>query len=163
MIFFPFPYKKLQSPACTVPSLSVLTSCTPNKSNLFLANSLAAAVSGPALYRLLTLQVHNRKFLFFCCVVALLETLPPPENRVWEQIISGLLLTSTDLEFYYLQELLAPRPKPKLKDLPQSAVRCRTFNLFTAPLHTADPPLSTTWGRAMPRWQGTTVMEQHKA
>jgi hypothetical protein len=38
----------------TVPSLSYLTSCTPTKSNLYLANSLAAAVSEPALYRLHT-------------------------------------------------------------------------------------------------------------
>ena len=35
------------------------TSCTPTKSNLYLANSLAAAVSEPALYRLLTFQVPN--------------------------------------------------------------------------------------------------------
>ena len=40
-----------------------LTSCTPNKSNLYLVNSLAAAaaaaVSEPALYRLLTFHITN--------------------------------------------------------------------------------------------------------
>ena len=48
-----FPQASPQSPAFTVPSLSHLTSCTPFKSNLYLANSLAAAISDPALYRLL--------------------------------------------------------------------------------------------------------------
>ena len=32
-------------------SLSHLTSCTPTKSNFYLANTLGAAVSEPALYR----------------------------------------------------------------------------------------------------------------
>jgi len=40
------------------------TSCTPTKSNLYLANSLAAAVSEPALYRLLTFHVPNLMSLF---------------------------------------------------------------------------------------------------
>ena len=41
-----------------------LTSCTPTKSNLHLANSLAAAVSEPAQYWLLTFQVPNVMSLF---------------------------------------------------------------------------------------------------
>jgi hypothetical protein len=36
----------------------------PTKSNLYLANSLAAAISEPALYRLLTFHVPNRMSLF---------------------------------------------------------------------------------------------------
>jgi len=47
-----------------VPSLFRLTSCTPTKSNLYLANFLAAAVSEPALYRLLTFHVPNLMSLF---------------------------------------------------------------------------------------------------
>ena len=42
-----------------MPPLPHLTSSTPTKSNLYLANSLPAAVSEPALYRLLTFQVPN--------------------------------------------------------------------------------------------------------
>ena len=61
--------KKIIIPyALTVPSLSHLTSCTPNKFNLYLANSLAAAVTEPALYRLLTFHVPNGMSLFFDCV-----------------------------------------------------------------------------------------------
>jgi hypothetical protein len=42
----------------TIP-LSHLTSCTLTKPNLCIANSLAAAISEPALYRLLIFQVQN--------------------------------------------------------------------------------------------------------
>ena len=54
------------SPARTVPPLSHLTSCAPTMSNLYLANSLAAAVSEPALYRLLTFHVPTLMSLFLC-------------------------------------------------------------------------------------------------
>ena len=47
------------------PPLSHQTSCTPTKSNLYLANSLAA-VSEPALYRLLTFHVSSLMSLFRC-------------------------------------------------------------------------------------------------
>ena len=49
-----------------MPLLSHLTSCTPTNSNFDLANTLAAAVSEPALYRLLTFQVSNLMSLFRC-------------------------------------------------------------------------------------------------
>ena len=49
-----------------MPPLSHLTSGTPTKSNLYLVNSLAAAVSEPALYRLLTFKVPNLKMLEPC-------------------------------------------------------------------------------------------------
>ena len=54
---FPFSKKKIQSPALTVPPLSHITSCTPTKSNLYLANSLATVASDRDLYRHLTLHV----------------------------------------------------------------------------------------------------------
>jgi len=66
MIFISFSIEKLQFPALKVPSLSHLTSCTRTKSNLHVANSLAAAVNEPTLYRLLTFQVPNLKSLFLC-------------------------------------------------------------------------------------------------
>jgi hypothetical protein len=58
----------------------------------------------------------------------------------------------------YGEELLVPRPTPKLEDQPLSAVRYCLFNIFAANLHTwrVSPP-SATWGRAMPWWQGTHV------
>jgi len=36
---------------------------------------------------------------------------------------------------FYGEELLAPRPKPKLEDHPMSAVRDCLFSIFTAILH----------------------------
>jgi hypothetical protein len=57
---------------------------------------------------------------------------------------------------FYGEELLAPRPTPKLEDHPLSDVRDCLFNIFEASLHNcrASPP-SATWGRTMPWWQGT--------
>ena len=67
------------------------TYCTPTKSNLYLANSLAAAVSEPALYRLLTFHVPKKSpFSVACCVILPLGTLPTPEIQVEEQFTSGL-------------------------------------------------------------------------
>jgi len=37
---------------------------------------------------------------------------------------------------FYGEELLAPRPTPKLEDHPLSAVRDYLFNIFAATLHT---------------------------
>ena len=65
---FLFHRKNYISPL-TVPPFSHLTFCTATKSNLYLANSLAAAaVSEPALYRLLTFKVQNLMSLFRCLV-----------------------------------------------------------------------------------------------
>jgi hypothetical protein len=63
---FPFPQEKIQSPAYTVPPISHLTSCTPTKSNLYLANSLATVVRELDLYRFLTFHVPNLASLFHC-------------------------------------------------------------------------------------------------
>jgi hypothetical protein len=49
-----------------MPSLSHLTYCTPTKSIVYLANSLAAAISEPALYKLLAFEVPNLVSLFCC-------------------------------------------------------------------------------------------------
>ena len=80
MIFISFPIEKTIIPCFTVPSFSHLTSCTPTKSNLYLANSLAAAIRDTVLYRLLTFQVPNNMSLF---LLRLLDTSsrnpqPPP-------------------------------------------------------------------------------------
>jgi len=64
MIFISYSIENLYSPAITVPPLSHLTSCNTNISNLYLANSLAAAVIELELYRLLTFHVPNKTSLF---------------------------------------------------------------------------------------------------
>ena len=59
-------------------------------------------------------------------------------------------------EHFYGEEFLAPRPTPKLEDHP-----CRLSTTLYS-IHSQLPsikeavPLSPTWGRAMPWWQGPT-------
>ena len=127
-----------------MPPLSHLTSCTPTRSNLYLANSLAAALSEPALYRLLTFHAPNIISLFFFLLRdASARNTPPPEIRMGEYFTSGLFcLQRKHLAreyfrtfFLHREELLAPRPTPKLEDQPLSAVRDCLFNLFAATLH----------------------------
>jgi hypothetical protein len=67
-----------------------------------------------------------------------------------------LLENFRDKLIFYGEELLAPRPTPKLEDHPLSVVRDCLFNIFATTLHTwrASPPFAT-WGRAIPWWQGT--------
>ena len=68
MIFVSFSVKKIIIPCTYGPSLSHLTSCTPTKSNLYFANSLATDVSDPELCRLLTFHVPHLMSLFHCLV-----------------------------------------------------------------------------------------------
>ena len=53
-------------------------------------------------------------------------------------------------ERFYGEELLAPRPAPKLEDHSLSAVRDCSFSIFTATIHIGGRSSI----RAMPRWQG---------
>jgi hypothetical protein len=62
---FPSPLKNVYSPAGSVPPPSHLTSCTPSKPNLCFQFSSSSALSEPALYILLTLQVTNLISIFF--------------------------------------------------------------------------------------------------
>ena len=57
---------------------------------------------------------------------------------------------------FFYGEMLAIRPNPRMDDHPLSAVRECLFNIFQLPsiLDAVRPP--TTWGRAMPWWQGRT-------
>jgi hypothetical protein len=62
-----------------------------------------------------------------------------------------LLVNFRNMIIFYSEELLAPRPTPKLEDHPLSAVRDCLFNIFAATLHIWRPfPPSATRGRAMP-------------
>jgi hypothetical protein len=108
----------------TVPSLSHLTSCTPTKSNLYLANSLAAAISEPALYRLLTFQVPYFMSLF--CFLGHTKVSVYVRGFVCEYFVTTIR--------FYSEELLVPRPTPKLEDQSLSAVRGCLLNIFAANL-----------------------------
>jgi hypothetical protein len=54
---------------------------------------------------------------------------PEEASRMW--ILYNIL-------FFHGEDLLAPRPPPKLEDHPLSAVRDYIFNVFTAALHIGD-------------------------
>jgi hypothetical protein len=70
--------------------------------------------------------------------------------------IRGSLWSFVTSLFFYGEELLAPRPTPKLEDHSLSAVRESLFNIFSATLCIWRLSLpSATWGRATPWWQGT--------
>ena len=107
-----------------MPTLSHLISCTPNKSNLYLANSLAAIViCEPDLYRLLTFHVPNLMSLFHCF-------------RSYQRISPGPRHVFMFRNYKSLYgELLAPRPIPKKENDPLSAVRDCLYHIFAAILH----------------------------
>ena len=128
----------------TVPSLSHLTSCTPTNSNLFLANSLASAVSEPTLYRLLTFHVP-KKCPFSCCAIPPREKLPPRRSERGSSLPPDCFVSRGSISpceylltmfFFHGEALLAPRPTTKLDDHPSSAVRDCLFNIFAVTPHT---------------------------
>jgi hypothetical protein len=102
-----------------VPPFSHLIPCTPTKSNLYLANSLAAAVSEPDLHRLLTFHVPNHTPLF--------RSLGHTKGTVQVWVVCVWERAS-----FYGEELLAPRPTPKLEDHCLSAVHDCLFSIFAA-------------------------------
>ena len=108
-----------------MPPLSHLTSYTPTKSNLYLANSLAAAVSEPSIYRLLTFHIQNLMPIF--------RSLYRSE---YQSRSEALLAWFRSLICFYGDVLLAPSPTPKLDGHPLSAVRDCLFNIFTSTLRT---------------------------
>jgi len=66
IIFVSFPQTEIEIPCSYNAPLSNLTSCTPTKSHLYLANSLATVVSEPHLYRFLSFHAPNLMSLFQC-------------------------------------------------------------------------------------------------
>jgi len=89
---------------------------------LYLANSLAATISEPDLYRLLTFQVPNLMSLFLVL-------------RLYQSISPGLRLSVWIFHnkiHFYSEEFLASCPTPKLEYHPLSAVRDHLFNIFAA-------------------------------
>ena len=124
-----------------MPSLSHLTSWTLTTSNLYLAISLAAALSEHALCRLLTFQVPNLISLRILRDASPRDTPhgDPSGGVVYLRIVLSPEEASclqVFLNMYVLQGgLLAPRPTPKMEDHPLSSVHDCLFNLFTATLH----------------------------
>ena len=66
--------------------------------------------------------------------VPILSQLDPVHTKV-SVPVQGFLWLHRNICFYG-EELLAPRPTPKLEDHPLSAVRACLFNIFAATLHT---------------------------
>jgi hypothetical protein len=88
-------------------------------------NSLAAAVSEPALHRLLTFQIPNLMSLLCCLGCTKLSV--QVRGFVCEYFVTKI--------HFHGEELLAPCPTPKLEDHTLSAVRDCLFNIFAATLH----------------------------
>ena len=102
-----------------MPSLSHLNSCTATKSNLYPANFLAAAVSEPALYGLLTFQVQNLRSLLRCSV----------RTKMSVQVRGFVCDIFRNKTCFYGEELLAPLPTPQaggppLVDCPRLLIQC---------------------------------------
>jgi hypothetical protein len=97
-----FSIEKLKSPALTMPPLFHLTFCTCTKSNLYLANSLAAAVSEPALYRPHAIP-STKSHVPLPLLMSYYSTSPDPRLYLW--IFCNIICL-------YCEELLAPRLTP---------------------------------------------------
>jgi hypothetical protein len=66
---------------------------------------------------------------------------PCPLLKLYQTISPGprLCIVLRNMVICYGEELLAPRPTPKLEDHPLSAVRDCLFNIFAATLHICRP------------------------
>ena len=123
-----------------MPLLSHLTSHTNTKSNLHLADSLDAAVSEPALSKLLTFQVPNLTSLFHCLCRTKVSV------QVWGR--GSCFVTVRNC-----QKLAQP---PSRRTTP-----CR-LSATAYSIHSQLPCISeavspaATWGRPIPRWLGPT-------
>jgi len=80
---------------------------------------------------------------------------PFPLLRPYPRLCPGLrhMYWFCNKASFYSEELLAPRPTPKLEDHPLSAVHDFLFNIFAAILHTWGPSSIHSSGCAMPWWQ----------
>jgi hypothetical protein len=96
-----------------VPTYSHLSSCTPTKCNVYLANSLATAASDPNLYRFLTFPVPKLLSLFHCLCRKYQRISPGPRQ----------MNPFRNKTRFYCEDLLAFRPTPKLEEHPLCAVR----------------------------------------
>ena len=95
--------------------------CTPTKSDLYQANSLAAAVSEPALYRLLMFHVPNKMSLFLCLVRDASSTNTPHQRSEWGSILPSdcfvsrwsISPMSTSQDFFSRGGVVSISPNPQ--------------------------------------------------
>ena len=123
-----------------MPPLSYITSCTSTRSNLYLANSLAAAVSEPALYRLLTFHVPILMSLF--CCLGRTKVSVQVRGLLYECFVTRYVFTMRNCEH------LTQSPSWKTSPCRLSAT---AYLIYSQPpsILKAVPP-SATGGRAMP-------------
>ena len=114
----------MQSPGFSVPPLSHITPCIPTVSNLYLANSLVAAVSESDQYWLLNVPCTKTHVSFL--LLMLYKSIGPGPSPMY-------LIRNT--VSFQGEELLSLRPTPKLEAYCLSAVRDSKFNKFTSTLH----------------------------
>jgi len=76
-----------------------------------------------------------------CCVMPPLETLPPQSSEQGSNLPPDCFVSRGSIshmcfvtKVFYGEELLAPRPTPKLEDHPVSVVHDCLFNIFAATL-----------------------------
>jgi hypothetical protein len=88
---------------------------------------------------------------------------PPPVPILSQRISPGprLCIVFRNMEIFYGEELLAPRPTPKLEGHPLSAVRDCLFNVFAATLHIHRPFLHPQPEDAPCRRDRDTLIIQH--
>ena len=107
--------------------------------------SSCTSVVKPSMNQLLKMSSWSSVNNQFIYILYALTLSPCPKFTVW--------MFRNKIRFYG-EELLAPRPTPKLKDHPLSAVRDSLFDIFAATSILEAVPPSATWGSAMPWWQG---------
>ena len=131
--------------------LSHLTACTPTKSNLYLANSLPAAVNEPALYRLLTFHVPNLMSLFRCICRTKVAVL-----------VRGLLYECFVIGYFLQWRVVNTSPNPPSWRTILYQLSVTAYSIYSqVPSILESCPPSATWGRAMPWWQGPTYHGEH--
>jgi hypothetical protein len=125
-----------------VPPLSHLTSWTTTKSNVYLTNSLATAVSDPGLYRLLTFHLPNLKSLFHCLWCT-----------KWPIQVRGFMkcfVTCSVLQWKVLSTSPNTRAGgPPLVGCPRLLIQ----HIRSCPPHLEAVPCSATWGHVLLWWQ----------
>ena len=126
----------------TLPPLSHVTFCTPTKSNLYLANFLASAVSELALYWILTFHVPNLISLFRCL----------GHTKVSIQVLGKCSWFATKL-FFTVRNCQHVAQPPSYRTTP-CRLSATAYSIYSQLPSILDAvPTSATWGSAMPWWQ----------
>jgi hypothetical protein len=136
-------------PERSLPHSQVPATCPypePAQSSPYPHIPLLKIIHEPALYRLLTFQVPNLMSLFRCLVCTKVSV--RVRGFVCEYFVTKIR--------FHREELLAPRPTPKLEDHPCQLSATAYSIYLQRPSILEDIPPSATWGHAMPWWQRPT-------